>query len=228
MSSAEPAIVKPDYWEEAVAHLVRDRILKKVIPQHPETWLKPAATPFVTLARANPEKYTFASSGSGNSTHLAGEIFQDAAKLKMLHVPYKGGGPATADLIAGHVDIQFTSVLESTGHIKGGLVRALAVTSAQRTPALPHVPTLAEAGVSHAEAGSWIALLGPANLPAHMAQQISRDIHEIITTPEIKRTLLEQGATAVGSTPEELAKVIAADSERYAQVVRKLGLKASN
>jgi len=182
---------------------------------------------FVSLARQNPEKYSFASSGAGNSTHLAGEIFQAATGVKLLHVPYKGGGPATADLIAGHVDIQFTSVLESTGHIKGGLVRALAVTDAQRTQALPDVPTLAEAGVPNADAGSWIALLGPAGLPSAIAQQISRDVHEVIATPEMQKSLLEQGATAVGSTPQQLAQVIDADTARYAEVISKLGLKAN-
>src|SRR3954466_9233407 len=115
----------------------------------------------VTYAKANPEKVTYASSGQGGSPHLTAELFQLLTGTKMTHVPYKGGGPAMTDLMAGHVDILFASVLEGSGHIKAGKLKGLAVTHAKRNPAIPDVPTIAEAGVKGGESGSGIALLAP-------------------------------------------------------------------
>src|SRR4051812_5279577 len=140
----------------------------------------------VAYAKANPEKVTFASSGLGGSPHLTAEIFQLATGTKMTHVPYKGGGPAMPDLMAGHVDILFASVLESSSHIKSGKLKGLAVTHARRSPALPDVPTLAEAGVQNAESGSWIALLAPAGtLPAIVAK-VGGDIREALAQSDVK------------------------------------------
>src|SRR5437879_4218877 len=130
----------------------------------------------VAYARANPEKVTFASSGQGGSPHLTAEIFQLATGTRMTHVPYKGGGPAMTDLMAGHVDLLFASVLEGSGHIKAGKLKGLAVSHARRSPALPDVPTLAEAGVKGAESGSWIALLAPAGTPAAIIGKVAADL----------------------------------------------------
>lgn len=181
----------------------------------------------VAMAKAEPGKFSYASSGAGNSTHLAAEFFQATAGIQLLHVPYKGGGPATSDLIAGHVDLQFTSVLETSSAVKAGRLRALAVTSAQRTPALPDVPTLAEAGVTGAESGSWIALLAPKGLPADLIERIARDVLAVMGTPEMKQSLVAQGATAMGAGPDVLKKLIADDTQRYGQVIRTLNLKAN-
>ncbi|KAF1049227.1 Bug family tripartite tricarboxylate transporter substrate binding protein [Xylophilus sp.] len=186
----------------------------------------------VALAKAQPGKISCASSGAGNSTHLALEFFQAAAGIQLLHVPYKGGAPATADLLAGQVDLQFTSVLETSAAVKAGRLRALAVTSARRAPALPEVPTLAEAGVQGAESGSWVALLGPKGLPPALAQAIAADVQAVIATPAAREALAAQGATALGDGPDALKKValkkvISEDSHRYGQLIRKLGLRAS-
>src|SRR5712691_880661 len=135
----------------------------------------------VAYAKANPERVTFASSGQGGSPHLTAEIFQLATGTRMTHVPYKGGGPAMTDLMAGHVDLLFASVLEGSGHIKAGKLKGLAVSHARRSPALPEVPTLAEAGIKGAESGSWIALLAPAGTPAAIIQKISLDIKEAVS-----------------------------------------------
>jgi len=182
----------------------------------------PAKTPkeLVALAKASPGKYTFASSGSGGSPHLTGEIFQQATGIEMRHVPYKGGGPAMADLIAGHVDMLFASVLETSGYVKSGKLRALAVTSAQRSPAMPEVPTLAEQGIANAESGSWTAVLAPAGTPQPIIDKLSAAIQAIARMPEVKDALVAQGATAVGSTPAELQKTIDADKARYGQVIK--------
>jgi len=182
----------------------------------------PARTPkeLIALAKASPEKYTYASSGNGGSPHLTAEIFQQAAGVKFTHVPYKGGGPAMADLMSGHVDMLFASILETSGFVKAGKLRALAVTSAERSPAMPDVPTLAELGVRDAESGSWLALLAPAGTPQALIDKISADVKEAIAAPDTRQALIAQGATPRGTTPAELQKVIEADRQRYGQVIK--------
>jgi tripartite-type tricarboxylate transporter receptor subunit TctC len=187
----------------------------------------PAKTPkeLIALAKAAPEKYTYASSGSGGSPHLTAEIFQQATGVKFVHVPYKGGGPAMSDLMAGHVDMLFASILETSGYVKTGKLRALAVTSPQRSPAMPEVPTLAELGVPNAESGSWVALLAPAGTPQALVDKIAADVKEAVATEDMRKALIAQGATPRGSTPAELQKTIDADKLRYGQVIKAGGVK---
>jgi len=180
----------------------------------------------VAFAKANPDKVTFASSGSGGSPHLTAELFQLATGTQLLHVPYKGGGPAMTDLMAGHVDLLFASVLESSGNIKSGKLKGLAVTHAKRSPALPDVPTLAEAGVKNAESGSWIALLAPAGTPAAIVDKLATDVKAVVADPEVREKLIAQGAVPQSSTPAELQALIDADRARYGRIVRDKGLKA--
>ena len=180
----------------------------------------------VAYARANPGKVTMASSGAGGSPHLTGEIFQLATGTKFTHVPYKGGGPAAIDLMAGHVDLLFASVLEGSGNIKAGKLKGLAVTHAKRNPAIPDVPTLAEAGVRNAESGSWIALLAPAGTPAAVIEFVNKSIHVAVASPDVAEKLIAQGAVPQSSTPAELQKLIATDLARYGRIIREQGLKA--
>jgi len=180
----------------------------------------------VALAKANPDKVTFASSGQGGSPHLTAEIFQLATGTKLTHVPYKGGGPAMTDLMAGHVDLLFASVLEGSGHIKAGKLKGLAVTHAKRSPALPEVPTLAEAGVPNAESGSWIALLAPAATPAAIIDKVAADVKEAVSAPDVREKLIAQGAVPQASTPKELQALIDKDRSRYGRIIREKGLKA--
>ena len=180
----------------------------------------------VAYARGNPEKVTFASSGQGGSPHLTAEIFQLATGTRLTHVPYKGGGPAMTDLMAGHVDLLFASVLEGSGHIKAGKLKGLAVTHAKRSPAISDVPTLAEAGVKGAESGSWIALLAPAGTPSAVIQKISLDIKEAVSAADVREKLISQGAVPQASTPAELQARIDADLGRYGRIIREKGLKA--
>ena len=179
----------------------------------------------VAFAKANPDKVTFASSGSGGSPHLTAEIFQLATGTKMVHVPYKGGGPAMTDLMAGHVDLLFASVLESSGNIKTGKLKGLAVSHAKRSPALPDVPTLAEAGVKNAESGSWIALLAPAGTPAPIIEKLAGDVKTVVADPEVREKLIAQGAVPESSTPAQLQALIDADRARYGKIIRDKGLK---
>ena len=187
-----------------------------------------ARTPkeLVALAKADPGKVTYASSGAGGSPHLTSEIFQSATGTKFTHIPYKGGGPAMTDLMAGHVDILFASILESSGHIKAGKLRALAVSSARRSPALPDVPTLAESGVNGAESGSWIAVLAPAGTPQAVIDKIAGDVKELVALPEVQSTLITQGATPQSSTPAQLQALIDSDRKRYGRVIIEQGIKA--
>jgi tripartite-type tricarboxylate transporter receptor subunit TctC len=179
----------------------------------------------VAFAKANPDKVTYASSGSGGSPHLTAELFQLATGTQLLHVPYKGGGPAMTDLMAGHVDLLFASVLESSGNIKTGKLKGLAVTHAKRSPALPDVPTLAEAGVKNAESGSWIALLAPAGTPAAIVDKLAADVKTVVADPEVREKLVAQGAVPQSSTPKQLQALIDTDRARYGKIIRDKGLK---
>ena len=180
----------------------------------------------VAYAKAKPGEVTFASSGNGGSPHLTAEIFQLATGTKMTHVPYKGGGPAMVDLMAGHVNILFASVLEGSGHIKAGKLKGYAITHAKRNPALPEVPTLAEAGVPNAESGSWIALLAPTGTSATIVNKAEADIKEAVAAPDVREKLIGQGAVPQASTPKELQALIDTDLRRYGRIIREQGLKA--
>jgi tripartite-type tricarboxylate transporter receptor subunit TctC len=180
----------------------------------------------IAFSKAKPGAVTFASSGSGGSPHLTAEIFQAATGTKWTHIPYKGGGPAMIDLMSGQVNLLFASVLEGSGHIKAGKLKGLAVSHAKRNPAIPDVPTLAEAGVKDAESGSWIALLAPAGVSSSLIDRINSDINEAVTLPEVRDKLIGQGAVPQAGTPKELQALIDADLRRYGRIIREQGLKA--
>lgn len=181
----------------------------------------PASTvkDFVALAKASPGKYTYASSGNGGSPHLSGETFRIATGTDLMHVPYKGGGAAMTDLVAGNVHLLFASVLETSAFIKAGKLKALAITSKQRVAALPDVPTLEEAGVKGAESGSWLGLLAPAGTPPEIVAKVSASLQQVLAMPDVQKQLLEQGAVAKGGTPADFAALIAADRKRYAKII---------
>ena len=180
----------------------------------------------VEAAKKEPGKITFASSGAGGAPHLAGEIFQQASGTKMLHIAYKGGGPAALDLMAGHVNIYFGTVLESVGHVKAGKLKGLGVTSANRSPALPELPTIAESGYAGFDTGSWIGLLAPAGTPVAIINKVSADLREVLTLPDTKNTLITQGATPWPMTPEQFAARIKSDRQRYGKIIEENNLSA--
>lgn len=180
----------------------------------------------VEAAKKDPGKITFASSGAGGAPHLAGEIFQQASGTKMLHVAYKGGGPAALDLMAGHVNIYFGTVLESVGHVKSGKLKGLGVTSANRSPALQELPTIAESGYAGFDTGSWIGMLAPAGTPASIINKISADLREVLALPDTQKTLITQGATPWPMTPEQFAQRIKSDQARYGRIIAENNLSA--
>jgi len=243
------AKAKPDGYTLLIANVGTQSInptLYPKLPYNPGTAFAPVSLicelPFVLMAspkfapgsvreliayaKANPDKVTYASSGSGGSPHLTAELFQLLTGTKMTHVPYKGGGPAMIDLMAGHVDILFASVLEGSGHIKAGKLKGLAVTHAKRNPALPDVPTISEAGVKGGESGSWIALLAPAGTPQSIIEKLNSDVKAVVADPEVREKLIGQGAVPQSTTPAELQKLIDADLARYGKIIREKGLKA--
>jgi tripartite-type tricarboxylate transporter receptor subunit TctC len=182
----------------------------------------------ITQAKAEPGKISFASSGSGGAPHLATEILQKSAGISMLHVPYKGGGPAVSDLMAGHVNMLFATVLESIGHVKSGKLRGLAVSSASRSPALPDMPTVAESGItglSSFDTGSWIGMLAPAGTPQAIVDKISTDVREVLNQADTRQTLINQGATPLGMTPAAFKARIDADRQKYGRIIQDSSIK---
>jgi len=179
----------------------------------------------ITYAKANPGKLNFASSGNGTSIHLSGELFKVMAGVQITHIPYKGSAPALQDLLAGQVQMMFDNLPPSLPQIKAGKLRALAVTSATRAPALPDVPTLAESGLPGFEASSWFGILGPAGTPAPIVTKLNAEIAKWLATPEAKEKLAKQGANAAGGTPDDFAKHIAAETAKWAKVVKDSGAK---
>ena len=178
------------------------------------------AQEFIALARSQPGRLSYSSSGAGGAPHLAAEMFKLGTQTFIVHVPYRGGGPAVSDLIAGHVQLSFMTVLEASGHIKAGKLRALAVTSNQRVSALPDVPALAEGAVPGFNSISWIGLLAPAGTPREIVEKISADVRELIASDEVKTRLTDLGGVPRANTPAQFGQMIEADRKRYAQIIR--------
>ena len=179
----------------------------------------------ISYAKANPGKLNFASSGSGTSIHLSGELFKVMAGVQMTHIPYKGSAPALADLIGGQVQLMFDNLPPSLPQIKAGKLRALAVTSVTRAPALPDVPTVAESGLPGFEASSWFGILAPAGTPPDIIARLNAEIGKWLASPEAKEKLLALGANAAGGSPEDFAKHIAAETAKWQKVVKESGAK---
>jgi tripartite-type tricarboxylate transporter receptor subunit TctC len=183
------------------------------------------AKEFIALAKSKPGALSYSSSGAGGAPHLAAEMFKEATGTFILHVPYRGGGPAVADLLAGHVQLSFMTVLEASGQIKSGKLRALAVTSDKRVPALPDVPTLAEAAsLPGFNSISWIGLLAPAGTPKDVIAKISADVRATVAADDVKAKLIELGAVPAASTPEQFQALIEKDRKRYAAVIKDKGI----
>jgi tripartite-type tricarboxylate transporter receptor subunit TctC len=185
-----------------------------------------AKTPqaFVALAKTRPGQLSYSSSGAGGAPHLAAEMFKAQTGSFIVHVPYRGGGPAVSDLIAGHVQLSFMTVLEASSHLKAGKLRALAVTSSQRVAALPEVPTLAESGLPGFNAVSWLGVLAPAGTPAELVDKIAADIGAVLADEAVKTRFASLGGVPRATDPKAFAQLIAEDRKRYAQIIRERGI----
>ncbi len=180
----------------------------------------------IALLRERPGQLTYSSGGIGGSTHLAGELFQLVADVKMVHVPYRGGLPAVTDLVGGQVTMTFGNLTPVILFVKGGRLRPLAVTTARRTPALPDVPTMAEAGVKGMEASSWIGLMAPAGTPEGIVAKLNADIARVLSLPDTREKLAANGLYPIGDTSQQFSAYIAGEINRWATVVKAAGLKA--
>jgi tripartite-type tricarboxylate transporter receptor subunit TctC len=178
----------------------------------------------IELAKARPGKLNYASSGNGSSIHIGGALFETLADVRMKHVPYRGAGPALADLLGGQVDLMFDTVAQSLPHIKAGKLKALGVTTTRRSSSLPDVPTVAEAGLPGYEMSAWIGLIAPAGTPDAVVQKLQAEIARIAKSPDVQEVLQPQGLELAGTSSEEFAAVIRKEMPAYAKMFRDAGL----
>ena len=177
----------------------------------------------IAMAKSQPGKIDFASSGNGSSQHLMGALFNSLAKVELNHVPYKGSGPAMQDLLAGQVGVSFAGVPNVLGHVKAGRLKALAVTTPKRWSELPDVPTMVEAGVPGYEATLWLSISGPANMPAPIVERLYTEIHKALQDPEVRASFRTGGVEAVSMPPQELTAYMRTEYEKWGKVVRDTG-----
>ena len=179
----------------------------------------------ITAARSDPGAVTYASPGNGTVSHLAGELLQRAAGVRLTHVPYKGAAPALSDTLGGQVQSFMSSVPSALAHVKSGRLRAIAVTSAKRSPQLPEVPTIAESGYAGFEANTWYGLLVPAGTPAAVIALLNAEVNRVLATPEVRARLASEGGDTLGGSPERFAAFLAAEHAKWGRVVRESGAK---
>ena len=173
----------------------------------------------IALARARPGQLSYASSGNGSGPHLGFELFKSAARIDVVHVPYKGAGPANVDLVSGQVQLMFNNFLAAMPQIKAGRLRVLAVTSERRSPVMPELPTLAESGLSGFDVTGWYSLLAPAGVPQAIGAKVQADVSAALRVPAVHARLAGEGAEPVGSTPAEMGKFLNAEIQKWARVI---------
>lgn len=199
-------------------------IVPNVLVLHPS--LAANSVPeLIAQAKAKPGEINYASAGFGTSIHLAGELFKQAAGVDLKHVPYKGSGPAVNDLVGGHVQVMFDSITSARPHIEAGTLKALAVTGARRSPALPALPTLAEAGLPGYEVTPWFGLFAPKGTPEEIIVRLNGEAKRILALPAVADGLAKLGVEPIASTPKELESHLRAESDKWRKVVRDAGIK---
>ena len=197
---------------------------QNVLVSHPALPAK-SVSDLIALARKSPGKINYASTGSGTSGHLAMELFKSMARIDLTHIPYKAVGQAQVDLIAGQVSLWFPTIPGALPHIKSGRMSALGVSGSNRSPALPDVPTIAEAGVPGFNAVTWYPVLAPARTPAAIVEALNRQLVAILNTREVREQLLQTGVEPIGSTPAQLADHIRSELSKWAKVIKTAGVR---
>ena len=183
-------------------------------------------TELIALAKANPGKFNYASGGIGTANHIAGELFKYMAGVNIAHIPYKGGGPALSDVVAGHANLLFNSTASSMEFVKQNKLRVFGITSEQRSAMFPSLPTIAESGLPGYAVGAWYGILAPAGTPPPIVNRLSSEIARTARLPEVREQLRSQGADPVGSTPEEFGRYLRAEITKWANVVKASGMTA--
>jgi tripartite-type tricarboxylate transporter receptor subunit TctC len=232
VAAAGPMAVNPSLYDKLpydslkdFAYVTNMVIFPLILITHPSV---PAKTTqeLVNLAKAKPKQIFFATPGSGNSAHLAGELLNSMANIQTVHVPYKGQGPAMADLVTGQVQMMFASIPSVLAQVKSGQVNAIAMGSAKRVPSLPDIPTLSESGVPGFEAYSWVGILAPAKTPKDIITKLNKEIVDILKQKDVADMLNQQGALPVGDTPEQFAAYVKAEINKWGAVVKSANIKA--
>jgi tripartite-type tricarboxylate transporter receptor subunit TctC len=226
-----PNVVNATLYDKLSYNFIRDIAPVASIDRVPNVMavnpLVPAKTvpEFIAFAKANPGKVNMASSGNGTSQHIAGELFKMMAGVNMLHVPYRGAAPALNDLVAGQVQVMFDTLSGSIGHITAGTLRALAVTTAARSPALPDIPTVGDFVLGY-EASTFHGIGAPRSTPGEIINKLNNEINAVLADPQTQMRLAELGATPLPGSPAEFATFIADETEKWGKVVKLAGIKA--
>ena len=226
MANLGPNAINPGVYSKLPYDPVKDFTPITLTTINPMVVLVTPALPvksmpeLIAYARANPGKLSFASAGNGAGNHLAGEMINAMASIKMLHVPYKGDAPGVPDVIAGTVSMMIPTLIAGMPHIKSGQLRAIAVTSAKRSPSLPDLPTVAESGLAGFDAVSWGGIMGPAGMPPEIVARLNTDINRFLKQPDVAEKLKSLGAETVGTTPEQFASYLKAELGKWGKVAR--------
>ena len=215
---------KMPFKESDFAPIIQLASVPQVLVVHPSLPVK-TVKELVALAKKRPGELTYGSSGSGAFNHLTGALFSMKTGTQLTHVPYKGGGPAAVALLSGEITMILGEPATIVGFVKSGRVRALAVTGAKRAPALPELPTIAEAGVAGYEATSWNGMLAPAGTPADVIKRLNAEFNRIISAPDMKKRMLDSGYEPVGGPPERLGELIRTEIAKWAPVVKAAGVQ---
>ncbi len=232
VAAAGPMAVNPSLYDKLpydslkdFAYVTNMVIFPLILITHPSVPVK-TTQELVNLAKAKPKQIFFATPGSGNSAHLAGELLNSMANIQTVHVPYKGQGPAMADLVTGQVQMMFASIPSVLAQVKSGQVNAIAMGSAKRVPSLPDIPTLSESGVPGFEAYSWVGILAPAKTAKDIITKLNKEIVDILKQKDVADMLNQQGALPVGDTPEQFAAYVKAEINKWGAVVKSANIKA--
>jgi tripartite-type tricarboxylate transporter receptor subunit TctC len=205
-------------------HITQFMTAPSVLTLHPSVPAKNLRE-FIAVAKQNPGKFAFSSSGNGGSPHLAGELLKMRANIDLIHVPYKGAAPAISDLLGGQVQMSFQTALSAIPHLKSGKLNVLAVASKKRMATMPNVPTMAEAGLSDFEVSSWNGLFAPAKTPPHIVAALYNASIKALQSADIKEKMEAQGAEPVGNSPEEFRSFVKSEIDKWEQVIVKSGAK---
>jgi tripartite-type tricarboxylate transporter receptor subunit TctC len=195
-----------------------------ILVVHPSVPVK-SVKEFIAFARARPGELTYSSSGSGSAAHLAGELFNSLTGVKSVHVPYKGGGPSMIAVVGGEVSLCFATMPSAIGYVRSGRLRGIAVTTAQRSPSTPELPTIAETGVAGYEAGSWYGLSAPAGTPKEIIARLHAETIKVLALPDVRERLAAAGFEVVVSTPEQFAEFTRTEIQKWGKLVKATGLK---
>ncbi|HET9576452.1 MAG TPA: tripartite tricarboxylate transporter substrate binding protein [Usitatibacter sp.] len=232
MGAVATHAINPTLYASIPYDAVRDFIPITQVASTPNVLVVNPAIPannvreFIAYAKANPGKLNFGSGSTGSAGHLAGELFDTMAGVKMVHVPYKGAGPAMQDLIGGQIQLMFDNLASSLGQIKAGRVKPLAVTTAKRSALAPDLPTISESGLPGFDISTWFGIFVPAKTPQPIVDRLYAEFTRALALPEVREAMLKLGAEPVGNKPEEFAAYIRSEADKYAKLIKASGAKA--